>query len=392
MFESMKKFLSAVAAICVAAQLHAQNPVQFNVTYNGFTPQAQTAFAFATNIWTHTLESTVPVKVNTYFAPLVPGLLGITLPNGIKDFPGAPVASTWYATSLANSIAGTELNPGQFDMDLYLNSSINWYTDTTGTVPAGQYDLVSIVLHELCHGLGFVSLAKKSGTEGSFGLLQASDFAPLVTSFPWPQLDTLPGIFDHYLLNAVLQPLDTFTNPSSSLGTQLINSVYFSGPSAVSANGNFNPRMYAPSTFSLGSSILHLNEATYPVGNINELMTPNAAAGSANHNPGPICIGILQDIGWMINPYLGIDESNNDENDFTVYPNPATEEFTIYDLRFTILEIEVSDILSQSVFSKQPAANSQQPITIDVSHWSRGVYILKLSGEKFFVTKKIVVK
>lgn len=389
----MKKFLTVLFALFVAFQLRAQNPVQFNVTYNGFTPQAQAAFAFATHIWSQTLESTVPVKVNTYFVPLGSGgLLGITLPNGIKDFPGAPVASTWYATSLANSIAGTELNPGQFDMDLYLNSSINWYTDTTGTVPAGQYDLVSIVLHELCHGFGFVSLAKKSGTEGSFGLLQASDFAPLVTSFPWPQLDTLPGIFDHYLLNALFQPLDTFTNPSTALGTQLTNSVYFSGPSAVSANGNINPRMYAPGTFSLGSSILHLNEATYPVGNINELMTPNAAPGSANHNPGPICIGILQDIGWTINPYLGIDENNSEENNFSVYPNPATKELRVSDFKFQIERADVFDVLGKCVISQHPVSSVQHQIIIDVSKLKRGAYMVKLLGEKFSPTKRIVVE
>ena len=403
MFGSMKKILRLLilSAFCITHLAQAQNPATFNITYNtGFTPQAQTAFAYAANIWTQTLESTVPIKVNAYFVTLVPGLLGITFPNGVKDFPGAPVSSTWYATSLANSITGTELNPGQFDVDLYLNSSINWYTDTVGTVPAGQYDLVSIVLHELCHGLGFVSLAKKSGTVGSLGLLQASGFAPLVTSFPWPNLDTLPGIFDHYLLNALGQPLDTFANPSSALGAQLTsNNVYFSGPSAVSANGNINPRMYAPATFSLGSSILHLNEATYPVGNINELMTPNAAPGSSNHNPGPICIGILQDIGWTINPYLGISENNDERNNVVVYPNPARGQFTIYDppagragLRFTVSRFEVLDVLGQRILSKKPTASNKRQITIDVSDFNPGIYFLKLTGENISVTKKIVVQ
>jgi hypothetical protein len=390
----MKKNFIALLIFCLSISGRAQNPAVFNITYTGFTPQAQTAFAYAANIWTHTLESTVPIKVNAYFITLVPGLLGITFPNGIKDFPGAPMDSTWYATSLANSITGTELNPGQFDIDVYLNSSINWYTDTIGTVPAGNYDLVSVVLHEICHGLGFVSLAKKSGTVGSFGLLQASDFAPLVTSFPWPVLDTLPGIFDHFLVNALTQPLDTFTNPSTSLGTQLSNNnIYFNGSNAMAANGNIKPRMYAPGTFSLGSSVLHLNEATYPTGNINELMTPNAAAANANHNPGPICIGILKDIGWTINPYLGVEENNSGENNVVIYPNPVIDElyvisYTLYD----IVQIEISDAIGQCVYNQKPEAKSQQQIAIDVSGLRPGIYFLKIETGNRSVMKKFIVQ
>jgi len=396
MFESMKKILLTVFIFCSSVSVHGQNPAVFNITYNSFTPQAQTAFAYAANIWTNTLESTVPIKVNAFFTPLVSGLLGITFPNGIKDFPGAPMDSTWYATSLANSIAGTELNPGQFDIDLYLNSSINWYTDTTGSVPATQYDLVSIILHEICHGLGFASLAKKSGTVGSFGLLQASDFAPLVTSFPWPALDTLPSVFDRYLINSLGQPLDTFTNPSTALGNQLTNNnVYFSGPNAVSANGNINPRMYAPTTFSLGSNVLHLNEATYPTGNINELMTPNAASANANHNPGPICIGILKDIGWTINPLLGISENGNEDENIFIYPNPSSK-FAVCSLQLaknTEARFSLRDVLGKEILSISKKINSgHHSEKFNVSKLQPGIYFLNLTGDNFSIAKKIIVE
>ena len=396
MFESMKKFLLAALIFCTSISGRAQNPAAFNITYNGFTPQAQTAFAYAANIWTQALESTIPIKVNAYFTPLIPGLLGITFPNGVKDFPGAPFDSIWYATSLANSITGTELNPGQFDIDVYLNSSINWYLDTAGTVPAGSYDFVSVVLHEICHGLGFVSLAKKSGTEGSFGLLQASDFAPLTTSFPWPDLDTLPGIFDRFLVNALTQPLDTFANPSITLGAQLTgNNIYYNGSNALAANGNIKPRMYAPGSFSLGSSILHLNEATYPTGNINELMTPNAAAGNANHNPGPICIGILKDIGWTINPYLGIADHSGEVNIVVIYPNPASQ-FAVCNMQLAKnMEVKFSlfDYLGKEVMGKtKKVTGGFYSEKLDVQNLQAGIYFLNLSGENFSVAKKIVVE
>ncbi|MBK5286262.1 MAG: T9SS type A sorting domain-containing protein [Bacteroidia bacterium] len=391
----MKKLSAIVVVWCICASSHSQTPAQFNITYSGFTPGAQTAFTYAANIWTNTLQSTVPIKVNTYFIPLTPGLLGITFPNGVKDFAGAPQSSTWYATSLANSIAGTGLNTGQFDMDLYLNSSINWYTDTTGVVPAGKYDLVSIVLHELCHGLGFISLAKKSGADGSFGLLQASDFSPLVTSFPWPNLDTLPAILDHFLVNNFSQQLDTFTNPSTTLGTQLTgNNIYFNGTNAVTSNSGLNPRMYAPTTFALGSSILHLNEATYPVGNPNELMTPLSSAGVANHNPGPICIGLLKDIGWNMMPGVGIEENIAAENSFAVYPNPASNSVTIsYNNHTTFSDylISIYDSFGQKVLEEK-FTQSPMRINFSASKLNPGIYFIRIAGEKRIQNNKLVIE
>ena len=86
----------------------------------------------------------------------------------------------------------------------------------------------------------------------------------------------------------------------------------------------------------------------------------------------------------------GLGEDNS-ELTFSVYPNPAAERFTIYDLRFTISRIEVLDVLGKTVISKQQEANSQQPITLDVSSFSPGIYFLQLtSGNKRAVQKIII--
>jgi len=258
-------------------------------------------------------------------------------------------------------------------------------------VPVAQYDLASVVLHEIGHGLGFASLAKKSGTIGSFGLLQASDFSPIITSFPWPQLDTLPGIFDRFIVNSLIHPLDTFANPSTALGAQLTNNnIYFNGSNALAANGNIKPRMYAPSTFSLGSSILHLNESTYPTGNINELMTPNAAAGNANHNPGPICIGILKDIGWTVNPYLSVSESELMKDELLLYPNPAENQLAVSKRQLAITKIDIYDALGRHVYSRKPEASSKQQIAIDVSDLAPGIYFLKIISGNSSAMKKVI--
>lgn len=382
----MKKLYLLLIAFCFSISIYAQT-ASFNITYTGITPQAQAAFQYAATIWGNTVTSAVPIKVLVHFQPLLSSMLGITFPNGRKNFSGAPITDTWYSTSLANSIAGVELNPGEVDIEMYLNSTTAWNYDTTGTVPAGQYDLVTVALHELGHGLGFLSLAKKTSTTGSFGLLTASDFAPLTTSFPWPNLDTLPSVFDRLLVTYLNAELDTFPNPSTTLGTAFSgNNVYFIGSYAMAANGGNKPRIYAPATFALGSSITHLNEATYPAGTVNELMTPNGTPSSANHNPGPICIGILKDIGWIINPNLSVHDLRTNENTFSIYPNPSHDNILISSSipEEKIKSIELKNVLGENVMSLE--SNS----SIDVTRLPNGIYFITLVCKDFQVVQKFI--
>jgi len=346
----------------------------FTITYNTAPAEAQTAIQYSANIWSSILTSPVPIKLLVNWFPLGSSTLAITFPNGRRDFPSAPMDSTWYATSLANSIAGSELNLGENDIEIWINSGTNWYYGTDGMPGAGQYDLVSIALHEMCHGLGFVGLSKKISTTGSFGLLQASDFSPLFTTFPWPQLDTLPSVFDRHLENSSSNALIDLGNPSTPLGSAFTsNQVYFSGALANVANGGSHVRIYAPSTWALGSSCVHLNEATFPVGNVNELMTPFSAAHVANHWPGPVCLAILRDIGWTIAPDVGIAEETIDDPQLICYPDPATTQlwFALRDDEH-VGAIVINDITGRSII----AAREQR--SIDVSALAQGTYAITM--------------
>ena len=325
----------------------------FTITYNGVPAEAQLAIEHAATIWTTILDSEVPIKVRVNWFPMGTLALGITFPNGRKDFAGAPLATTWYATSLANSINGTELNVGENDFDVYLNSGTNWYYGTVGDPGNSEYDLVSIALHEFGHGLGFVGLSKKVDAVGSFGLLLASDFAPLTTSFPWPELDTIPGVFDRYLKNQLDEVLTNAANPSDFLGSAFTsNQIYWNGQIALAANGDNSIRIYAPSTYALGSSCVHLNESSYPPSSPNELMTPFSGAGDVNHWPGPICIGMLRDIGWNVMPGVGIEEARSAPTLLHVYPNPAQEVITVSGGDQSVgTTIAIADVSGRTVLS-----------------------------------------
>ncbi len=348
---------------------------QFDITYNSVPPALVTAFDDADDIWSQLLMSSVPIKVNVSFYPLGANALGITFPNGRRDFPSAPYADTWYASALANSIAGVELNPGENDIDIFFSNGANWYTDTSGTPGAGQHDFVSVALHELGHGLGFVGLSKKVGNEGSFGLLQMADFFPLTTSFPWPELDTLPGIFDRFLSDQQDGPLAMMPNPSTLLGSAMTgNTLYFNGPIVMAMNGGQAPRIYAPGAFALGSSCVHLNESTYPVGNPNELMTPFSSAGSVNHDPGLICLWMLRDIGWNLAPGVGVDEVPPTAS-FSVFPNPADDVITLTaPERMQNEHLALLDAHGH-IIRVVPSTN-----TMDVGDLAPGAYVLRVIG------------
>lgn len=360
----MRSALPCIAAIFLGTSSPAAT---FTITHFGTPAEAQPAIQRAADIWGSILVSDVPIKVSVSWFPLGASALGVTFPNGRKDFPGAPVAATWYASCLANSIAGTELNPGEDDINVYLNSGTNWYLGLDGNTPAGQYDLVTIALHELGHGLGFVGLAKKVGAEGSFGQVLLSDFAPLITTYPWPETEGLPGIFDRFLKSTASGQLVLLANPSTALGTAFTsNQVYFDGPYAVAANGGQNARIYAPTIFALGSSCVHLNESTYPVGNPNELMTPFGSPGNANHWPGPVAIGVMRDIGWTVSPDVGFTEQRplapwrafvDAESHLRFIGAPAKEPVRILDIGGRWITTLRADEV------------------VDVANWTSGIYL-----------------
>lgn len=258
------------------------------VTYSGFPDDAKAAFQFAVDIWASELKSTVPIHISATWTTLGTGVLGSAGPaTYYRNISGAPQNNVWYPIALAEKIAGEELNGASSpDIVARFNSSFNWYLRTDGNTPTGRYDLVSVVLHELGHGLGFVDSMDKTGATGSQGF------------------SGLPTSYDTFVENATGQRLTNttiFPNPSTALGTQLTSAtgLYFNSPLAKAVNNNTRPALYAPRTFSPGSSIAHLDEDTYVEGDQNSLMTPNIGAAEAIHSPGPITLRMFDDIGWF---------------------------------------------------------------------------------------------
>ena len=210
------------------------------------------------------------------------------IPNGLPGF--------YYGLPLADQLNGSDLFPGSFDIQATFSSSLpNWYFGTDANPDFSEIDFVTVVLHELGHGLGFASTFDLDGMEGSFGFDFGPNFGGIV-----------PTIWDKFVENSSgTSLLDTgvFANPSTELGMALTSGdLVYDGPLARTANGGSAPPLYAPDPFEDGSSISHLDEDTFPLGNANALMTPTVFNSEANHAPGPVTLGLFQDIGWLLAP------------------------------------------------------------------------------------------
>ena len=265
---------------------------------------AKTAFNYAASIWASQLNSSVPIKINACWAELDPGVLGYGGSVSYhRNFTGGQ-SNTWYPASAANALSGTDLNDSDgsdsdadgndadADMVVAYSRTYDWYYGTDGNTPAGKIDFASVVLHEICHGLGFAGSMRVSGGQGYYGLITGDDD---------------PITYDRFAENGSGTPLLSYTNGSSTLATQLTsNNVYFDGTNANAANGGSQPKLFAPSTWMQGSSYSHLDEIFN--GTENALMTYSIGNGESIHSAGPVALGVLQDLGWVFseNPDVSI--------------------------------------------------------------------------------------
>jgi len=255
------------------------------VDYIGFSDEARQAFQYAVDIWKELVYTPVPIHVLANWTSLEPGVLGSCRPSDkLSNFEGTEVLNYDYPIALAEKIAGKELNaPGNYEIIAYFNKDLpSWYLGTDGNCPANKYDFVSVVLHEITHGLGFTGNFYSTRGRGGYSY----------------NSDGLAATFDMHIINKngnLLINKSLYANPSVALNQNLISGwLNFD----TDLSGSELPRLYAPTTWKDGSSIYHLDEGTYKEENINSLMTPFTNAGEVVHDPGPHTINIINDIGW----------------------------------------------------------------------------------------------
>ena len=280
----------------------AKGGVSIKVFYTGFTAEAKAAVEYAKAILEAMLPSGTNLTVNASWKKIsTSGVLGSSSSTSYVGGWGIDALEpfAFYPISLAEKIAGKSLNEdSEGDISLTLNSSTNWYFGTDGNTPVQKYDLVTVVLHELCHGLGFFDSMDVQGSLGSYGL------------------GSIPIIYDNFVENLNEKRLtDTliFRQNSSSLYLELVGGeLYFNGPLVKRYLSGSRARLYSPSTWDPGSSVSHLDEVRTLA--VNSLMTPFIDFGEAIHDPGKLTFSVLGELGWINTRILHTPKKDTEEH------------------------------------------------------------------------------
>jgi hypothetical protein len=257
---------------------------------------AQTAFRRAAAIWGSEIHSRVPILIDACWATNItePNNLGAGGPTTFYvNQSGFPRSNTYYPVALANALTGRDIN-GSATAEIFTVYNSAWHTrgefyyGTDARPPTTQIDFVTLVLHEIAHGLGFLGSMDADNTtrRARWGLGSPS----------------YPVIYDRFAENLAGQQLintSIFPNPSTALYNQLVsNNIFFDGPNARAANSNNRPKLDAlPPEWTAGSSFSHVDLNSYRRGP-NGLMVRLLDHGTAIHNIGNITRGIMRDLGW----------------------------------------------------------------------------------------------
>jgi len=261
----------------VAKNLEAKS--KFVVKYNNFPDWAKKDVQAALDVWSANFKSTVAISVDASWGRSSSwGVLGSARPGSFfSAFTGAPDPSLWYSSAVANALAGKDLDKSNPEIVIQVNSAAPWNVRGDGFPSSAEYDLKSVFIHELGHGLGFLS---NDSYDPFYGL---------------GSLDQ-PTPFDAFLQTSDGRRLADLPTPSRELGTALTSSLVWNGPLGIKANGGIKPKMYTPSRYELGSSTSHLDETTFSKTGLNSVMTPNLDPGEVFTQPGPLLLAMMEDM------------------------------------------------------------------------------------------------
>ncbi len=253
------------------------------------------AFNEAANRWRTVVSSAVTIVVDANFDPLFcsggSAVLGQAGPNTVhRDFTGAPLASTWYGQAEANALHGSDLAPGTSDIGATFNSSIDagclagftgWYYGFDGNPPAGKLDLIPTLVHEMAHGLGFLTFVDlASGAKlGGFDDI----FMKFVENHT-------TGLFYPAMTDAQRVTASTNTGNLHWVGTNVATA------SALLSAGKVGThvQLYAPNPQEPGSSVSHWDTALTP----NEVMEPFDTGSDFRD----VTEAAFKDMGWTLLP------------------------------------------------------------------------------------------
>ena len=261
---------------------------EFSVHYVDVPAEAMTAFEAAANNWERCLLTDNEIKIRV--TGIKRGPTGFALPRVVKNKDYLPEKDTWYPSALASAMAG-QRDSDLDDMNIFMSLRTNWHYQGEH-ISADKTDYINVAMHEIAHGLG-ISSASFVPWEGEkiAAIGYPNDFITFFEySFPLPELDGTPIIYDKYIKTFEGLPITSLPNPSKVLTKGLTTTgIYFERRTS-----NLLPEKVLVTP----GNISHI-----PVqpGKPTPIMLSDSGRGERVHLPDNILLGMLDEIGWKIN-------------------------------------------------------------------------------------------
>lgn len=260
-----------------------QNINIFSIQYGSNVPaNVRAVVSAASQIWSDSLGNvTVPITVKISWVSKSSQVLASAGPSYVYYY---TTKGMYYPASVLSQLVGESVDPDHADFVVEINSAFpKWHYSLVTSPPSGMYDMLSTMLHEFGHGLGFVGFISATG------------------NYPLPA----PYVFDRYVYTGMGTPVIPTTG--GTIGSTPMWEAFKNRPiyfwEAVNHQSGFldenNARLYNPSSFSPGSSVYHLDELTYP-DDADALMTPMINAAERVLYIGTHALNIMDTLGWNV--------------------------------------------------------------------------------------------
>ena len=366
--------------------------------------QRRLAFIKAAELLANQIVSSQTIVVDASFSGLPcdassavlgsAGAMGSIAYEGGDILPAGALVDTFYPIALFNALENDDAAPEQADIQAEFNANLgsnfclrdgDWYygfDDNSGNLTG----FLTVLLHEITHGLGFTSLVNPSTGEKAQAFNSdgsTTEIDDIFSNFlyiksedkTWAELST-SAQNNAKRKSSITSQNDLFWNGSNA------NNMAASLLTGGISDGRI--QMYAPSTLEEGSSVSHFDTSATP----NELMEPNLALNSCD--PG-LALGVMQDIGWSIinaskpNFYLNINcntiedgqtYTNNFNGDFIkIIPVSSSASYT-FDLTYE--GNDAKDLVDE--FGNGLFINTRDSISQEPGEFA-GVYVLTVTDK-----------
>lgn len=258
--------------------------------------QRLNVFNAAAQFWSDYLQNQIPIRVRASMDPLACGefwaVLGSAGPRTFaRDFPNAPLSGTFYPIALAQELAQIPGVSNSYEINAQFNSeigstgclpSVGW-SYVIGEVPAPGTgnSLYTTVLHEIAHGLGFLTLVSQSGVRATSGGIQYDD----------PFMVHLVDDSDNTRWTDMTNAQRASSSVSNDLAWDGAKVKAALSTFTVGQSNNGRAKMYSPNPYQGGSSVSHFDTSFVP----NEMMEPSDTGDIPESK---LTKALLCDIGW----------------------------------------------------------------------------------------------